>query len=362
MQKLTYILRIVCTFFLFQLLVTHTETIFAQSIVLTTEGTYQSSEQETTEVGEDKALLNAKENILEQASNSINLSTNLKNSIANNDSVKTISDATMRVIILEKKQTKVNHHLNFYVKIKALIDLDKLGHFLKTGIILEDKPTKTTNAISNTIYTMDPDIGNVTMNQLLWNGINNQDIDTIKVAINGGANVNIWSSSYHIATPLTTVAEQNNLDILNYLVSIGADINVKDRFGNTPIMKIMSGNRPLYIIQSMVGYGADVRAINDNGQNLLMILTDSIGGSIENRRKIIQYLIDQGVDINHPDRNGVTPLISEVQHNADLMTIIMLIKAGANIMQTDSNGKTAFDYAVIRDKKDLINLFLQLKS
>lgn len=66
---------------------------------------------------------------------------------------------------------------------------------------------------------------------------------------------------------------------------------------------------------------------------------------IENAKKIITLLIENGADINHRDVDGVTTLMSVSQFKRRINLVRFLLAAGANKNIKDINNKKACDYA-----------------
>lgn len=82
----------------------------------------------------------------------------------------------------------------------------------------------------------------------------------------------------------------------------------------------------------------------------------------ERRFKQVRSFIDLGVSLNSKDRDGKTALIQLCFIEPDSLAIAIatcLLKRGAKIDVTDSNGLSALSTAVIRHKEDMVALFLE---
>lgn len=64
---------------------------------------------------------------------------------------------------------------------------------------------------------------------------------------------------------------------------------------------------------------------------------------------IVEYLVDNGADINRPNFNGGTCLINSVQ-SSQLCTF--LLKHGADVNARDIQNKTALHYAIQEHRLD----------
>lgn len=90
------------------------------------EGTYNMGDGETPGVAESRALLNAKRIAVEQAGTYVESYSKVKNYQLTEDEIKIMASGSMEVTILDKKRTVVGDGFHFWVKIKALVDSDKM--------------------------------------------------------------------------------------------------------------------------------------------------------------------------------------------------------------------------------------------
>ena len=99
-----------------------------------------------------------------------------------------------------------------------------------------------------------------------------------------------------------TDAEQGYKDLANFLLENGADINVRDKDGNTALMlAIRSENTE--IATFLIENGADVNEKTDSGDTVLMVAARN--GNYEDAK----FFIENGADINSNDTHGKTALI-----------------------------------------------------
>ena len=90
------------------------------------EGTYSMGDGETPVVAESRALLNAKRIALEQAGTYVESYTKVENLHLTKDEIQVLASGIMEVEILDKKRTIVGDGFNFWVKIKARVNLDEI--------------------------------------------------------------------------------------------------------------------------------------------------------------------------------------------------------------------------------------------
>ena len=180
-------------------------------------------------------------------------------------------------------------------------------------------------------------------------------------------------------TPLLMAAKYNhNDDVLNVLIKYGADVNAKDDSGNTPLLwtswwTVCFGIHPSQIralspednplpqirkrVKILLSAGADVNAKDKGGQTALMYAAKAFnGGDVE----LIKILIDAGANINARDISGYTPLMYAAAYTVEDNVFETLIKAGADVNARDNMGQTALMKAADHGCKEGIETMIRL--
>lgn len=138
-------------------------------------------------------------------------------------------------------------------------------------------------------------------------GFYKKDLNLIKEAITEG------TTSSQINKTLLKVVHDNNLNIIEFLLKNGADINSYDeKFGN-PLMS-----------------AARNRNIN-----------------------LVKFLINNEANINVKTPDNTTPLMQETKYGHEEMVDILLI-SGADINQKNNKGETALDIAIKYNHENII--------
>lgn len=214
-------------------------------------------------------------------------------------------------------------------------------------------------------------------------------LEIIKALISAGARVNDADSGGE--TLLLRIAGgdevcHRTIETLEYLVSVGADINAKGyrvmsaepwsiHRGRTALMYAAQGScradttdkqkRPIVKntknkyetmdrIEYFVSKGLDVNAKDDKGTTALMWHLMFGGGCIGT----IKYLVEKGADINVRNHKGNTALILASKNGASDEVIKYLVEMGADINAKNNDGNTAL--SVAKDNK--IKAFLRSKG
>lgn len=94
-------------------------------------------------------------------------------------------------------------------------------------------------------------------------------------------------------------ANNPNPKVLLTLVQAGANVNEKDRRGETPLILAMENEASLEIISALVEAGADVNEKNSWGETPLILAAKK-----DNAPKVIAFLIEAGADTNARDQYG----------------------------------------------------------
>lgn len=129
----------------------------------------------------------------------------------------------------------------------------------------------------------------------IWSG----NFETFKLLVDEGA---LIDKKVDKKDPLVNMAASNGSDeICEYLLSMGVDINTKDREGKTPLMNAIYSKHP-ETVKMLIDKGADANEQEINGWTALMFA--AMQGDLES----VKYLIEVGADVNLKTNDGETPL------------------------------------------------------
>ena len=227
---------------------------------------------------------------------------------------------------------------------------------------------------------------------LLFEAIENNDVQTAKEAIENGADLNKSQKVFslvsflgesHNPTPLWEACHKCDLEMVKLLVSSGADINALEPISKTSPLRatfitvgkderfsiakyliengadINLGNQTDVVLEKvLIGTGDNNEQIRNEAQELLLILIDK-GFNLNSVREksaltylaryknnaTIAFLVkNKYCDINSLNYENQTALIVAAQLNDDQM-VELLLSLGIDKGIKDTYGKTAYDYA-----------------
>lgn len=123
-------------------------------------------------------------------------------------------------------------------------------------------------------------------------------------------------------------------------------INTRDVSTGETALHIVTQRRDLLWMQFLVGKGANVNVRDNKGE------TPLVRAANLNFLEGVDFLITAGARVDEPNNTGETPLITAV-HGRNIAMVRALLKAGANPDRPDNSGRSARDYAAL-DKSSAI--------
>ena len=226
-------------------------------------------------------------------------------------------------------------------------DLAEKGDLAKIKQLVEQQGVDV-NAMKTT--KLDFSEGTITLRQTaLYTASNFGHLDVVKYLISKGADVNMESNG---GTALNIASYKGYLEIVKYLVEKGADVNMESNGGTALI-----GASNLEVVKYLISKGADVNAKNNYGWTALM------WASREGHLEVVKVLVESSKgglfsffkkgNINDKDNDGWTALIW-ASRKGHLEVVKYLVSKGADINATDNKGFTALNKAKTKEVSEFL--------
>jgi len=144
-----------------------------------------------------------------------------------------------------------------------------------------------------------------------------------------------------------------NLEIIGILLDNGFTVDMKTSWGATPaVYAARTGN--VDVIKFLASRGADLKAKNGD----FTLLHDA---AFSERTEAIEYLLDQGLNIEARGQEIGTPLLLAVDFG-NIPGALALVRRGADVNAADKNGITVLRHAVMKGANELVALALAKKA
>ena len=160
------------------------------------------------------------------------------------------------------------------------------------------------------------------------------------------------NKQYDNITPINLAAARNDKEMVKFLAEKGADINLEDGYGYTPLI-IAIKYRNIGLAKNIIDLKPDLNAIcSATGDTPLTYLVNAnkYGGGAD----LCYYMIKNGADINKKNKEGNTPLmIAAASYSYGIVGV--LVNMGADYNIKNKEGKTAIDIASARDDSSALH-------
>ena len=199
------------------------------------------------------------------------------------------------------------------------------------------------------------------VNENLWRLVESLgDKDEMQRSLREGADIN---ALMYGKSPLHMAVENNDIEIVDLLLSSGADIELKDSTGLTPLLISCSVPstvsyyllkeyvKKLAVLQLLLDRGADIQARSKAGRTSLHMA--ALGGHME----AVEELLKRKSHIEAKDNKGFTALHLAV-YNGHVDIAKKFLEEGAEVDSISNEGGTPLFWAANGGDKDIVMLLL----
>ncbi|WP_339046383.1 ankyrin repeat domain-containing protein [Candidatus Mesenet endosymbiont of Agriotes lineatus] len=183
------------------------------------------------------------------------------------------------------------------------------------------------------------------------------DLDKIKRLLNDGANINVRCEIFYDRinqirfdgdTPLHIAAHFGHLDVMNYLIDAGADLDARCNNSNTPLINTIF-NKKLDAFELLINRGTNVNLRYANGRTALHHAV------LYKNKEMVNILMNNGADPNIGDCRGKTPMFYT---NGNLALMESIIYKVNDIDTRYSSGRTPLYCMARENKAEFVQLLL----
>jgi hypothetical protein len=177
-------------------------------------------------------------------------------------------------------------------------------------------------------------------------------VECARLLINRGADINKKNKKGN--TALIVTSGNNHRNCINLLLDCGANVDSANYVGNTAL-HISSGSNHPECIHLLLERHADIHYKDIDGHTALHL------ASGEGHGECVRVLLEKGADIHCKDKYGNTSLYSAAG-GCHVECIEILLDNGDDINNRDLNGHSALDIAVRRSHLAAIQVLLERGS
>jgi ankyrin repeat protein len=173
-------------------------------------------------------------------------------------------------------------------------------------------------------------------------------LNALKALVEGRADVNLEGSHNYTALHYAVSSVlRNGQEVVEYLISKNAYLDPKTDEGRTPLM-LAAAKGHLLVIMLLVNGGANVNLANAKG------VTPLHSAGVHNYPTVVEFFCDQkGIEIEKEDAEGFTPLMSAAEQGSTA-AVRILVEKRALINPSKPNQETVLHKAVHSDSPELI--------
>jgi len=158
------------------------------------------------------------------------------------------------------------------------------------------------------------------------------------------------SDKYTNTNALSYAIENHNPNMVNVLLSAGANLNQVNEGGRTPLM-YLNDAATVEFVRELISRGANVDASDESGET---VLSNAVSAC---KIEVVKELINAGGRIDTKDDHNTT-ILMRAALNEDDQVARFLIEAGASIDAENTDGESALTFAARAGKGSVLKLLI----
>ncbi|XP_046581031.1 ankyrin-3-like [Haliotis rubra] len=185
-------------------------------------------------------------------------------------------------------------------------------------------------------------------------------LDLVKYLVSKGVSIHATFSDgeFEDATPLHHAAVANATDICQYYISLGADLEAKDKQGATPLYMAAASNTE-ETCPVLIDAGACVEAKNCDGQTPFFAGVKALATRPwEDVLSVLRLLYSKGADPEAKNNEGKTPLYHAMSSYS--LAYYLMIELNISPGGDNPDVRTLFNLATKAKNLDVLNLLVSL--
>ena len=209
----------------------------------------------------------------------------------------------------------------------------------------------------------------------IYEAVKNEDVNALQRMISEKRNLNRPDKDGF--TPLMVAAGGKNSEIVTMLIDNGADVDAKDKYGNTALIFALCWGKNPDVVRAFIDGGADVNARNEKGKTPLTIAKEC-----HNKPEIIKMLTDVGAegadggeeyfeeeeeksedeedgDVRDEGENTDVDFLMRAVRDGKSDIVAGIIDAGMDVNARDNDGNTALIIAVASQHPEIVGLLIE---
>ncbi|KAL8804129.1 MAG: hypothetical protein Q9182_002762 [Xanthomendoza sp. 2 TL-2023] len=167
---------------------------------------------------------------------------------------------------------------------------------------------------------------------LAWAAARGDEL-ALKTLIDYGADINLPDGQGN--TPLH---HAKTIECIDKLLDAGADVSARNTFGQTPLHMVCRGTGSLPVLKRLMTAKIDIDAIDNSGETVLSNAT------FNKHVDCALHLVHSGADINIANNTKDAPIHMAIISDVPVI-LLLLLNHGAEYQQTTRNGRTILHYA-----------------